>query len=112
MNAVLSAKLVSKDTSYTTEVDSGSIIGCSSGKTRSLKQSTFVRASLRFAISDGQPKSTAAPKKDLHDTPATGEPVYGVMRGQIRPVTDMKGSRVADSNSDQPVQESGRSGGQ
>ena len=50
MNAVLSAKLVSKETSYTTEVGSGSIHGCSSGKASVSKHATLVRASFKFAI--------------------------------------------------------------
>ena len=50
IKAVLSAKLVSKDTSYTTEVSSGSIVGCSSGNASVSRHWTFVRASFKVAI--------------------------------------------------------------
>ena len=50
IKAVLSAKFVSKEISYTTDAGSGSIIGCSSGSASASRHWTLFRASCNVAI--------------------------------------------------------------
>jgi len=50
IKAVLSAKFVSKEVSYTTDAGSGSIVGCSSGSANVSRHCTLVRASCNVAI--------------------------------------------------------------